>query len=73
MNNVTATFANLDTVNLKQYLVDAKFYGLNWIETRINGVYVTLEMRGTLTMINAFDRWVTDPKNWTKKSLKGAK
>ena len=71
MNHVTATFYNLDIEHLDQYIIDSKFYDLKFISMKGCTRYVTLEMRGLLSMINAFDKWVTDPKNWTEKALKG--
>jgi hypothetical protein len=70
MNDVTATFENLDFAFFDQYKEDATFLGLKMLRFRVEDFkYVTFDLRGDYEMIKAFTNWVENPGNWTEEAL----
>ena len=74
MNDVTATFENLDFQFFDQYKEDAVFLGLRMLRFRVEDFKtVTFDLRGNYEMIKTFTNWVNNPNNWTVEALEDSR
>ena len=70
MNEVTATFENLDFAFFEQYKEDAKFLNLKMLRFRVEDFKtVTFDLQGDYLMIKSFTNWINNPDNWTEEAL----
>ena len=70
MNEVTATFENLDFAFFEQYKEDAKCLNLKMRRFRVEDFKtVTFDLQGNYEMIKSFTNWINNPDNWTEEAL----
>ena len=74
MNSVTATFANLDYVNLDLYMDDAKFLNLKLVSWKVvDDRYLDITLQGNYEMIKSYTNFINYEPNWTPAAIEAAR